>query len=103
MRTFLFKLLFKLTWWIAPDAPRVNRVFDLYLEEVKREEDLLKCQKRQTEMDSSTQPRTPTYEHLTCEKQRKLYGKNMPHRIKDDQPRRHYSDYEEAKAYHEGK
>tara|TARA_B100000287_G_scaffold400574_1_gene419909 strand:+ start:1476 stop:1790 length:315 start_codon:yes stop_codon:yes gene_type:complete len=104
MRTFLFKLLFKLTWWVAPNTPRVNRVFDLYLEETKREEDLLKCQKRQAEMDSCTQPRTPTYEHLTTKKQRDLYRAVMPPRSSDSgQPRSHYSDYQEAKAYHEEK
>ena len=101
MRLFLFKLLFRFTWWVAPDTPRVNRVFDLYLEELKKEEDFQKCQERQAQMDATIQPRTPTYEHLTCEKQRKLYSKNMPHRIIDDQPRSHYSDYEEAKEYHE--
>ena len=73
MRVFLFKLLFHLTWWVAPDTPRVNRVFDLYLDE-----------------------------HLTCERQREVFSKFMPPRISDkDQPRSHYSDYEEAKEYHE--
>tara|TARA_Y100001938_G_C8036726_1_gene403757 strand:- start:646 stop:960 length:315 start_codon:yes stop_codon:yes gene_type:complete len=102
VRVFLFKLLFRLTWWVAPDTPRVNRVFDLYLEEVKKEEDFIKCQKRQAEMDATTQPRTETYEHLTCERQREVFSKFMPPRISDkDQPRSHYSDYEEAKEYHE--
>ena len=101
MRLFLFKLLFKLTWWIAPDQPRVNKLFELYLEYVKAEEDYIACQKRQAEMDACVQPRTETYEFLTTKSQRELYGKLMPPRISDkDQPRSHYSDYEEAKAYH---
>ncbi len=103
MRLFFFKLFFRFTWWIAPNTPRVNRIFDIYLEEVKREEDFVKCQKRQTEMNATIQPRTDTYEHLTCKKQRDIFTKNMPPRISDkNQPRSHYSDYEEAKRYHEG-
>jgi len=102
MRLFLFKLLFRFTWWVAPDTPRVNRIFDLYLEEVKKEEDFIKCQKRQAEMDANAQARTETYEHLTCKRQREIFRKFMPPRISDkDQPRSHYSDYEEAKRYHE--
>ena len=101
MRLFLLKLLFKLTWWIAPDQPRVNKLFGLYLGYVKAEEDYIACQKRQAEMDACVQPRTETYEFLTTKSQRELYGKLMPPRISDkDQPRSHYSDYEEAKAYH---
>ena len=103
MRLFLFKILFRLTWWIAPDKPRVNKLFELYLEHTKAEEDYAACQKRQAEMDACVQPRTETYEHLTTKSQRELYGKLMPPRISDkDQPRSHYSDYEEAKKYHEG-
>ena len=54
-------------------------------------------------MDACVQPRTETYEFLTTKKQRDLYGRLMPPRISDqDQPRSHYSDYEDAKRYHEG-
>jgi len=103
MRLFLFKILFKITWWVAPNTPRVNRIFNMYLEEVKKEEDFVKCQKRQAEMDTCIQPRTETYEYLTCAKQRKVFEPLMPPRFHEkDQPRSHYSDYEEAKAYHEG-
>tara|TARA_R100000008_G_scaffold79602_1_gene61407 strand:- start:199 stop:534 length:336 start_codon:yes stop_codon:yes gene_type:complete len=103
MRIFLFKILFRLTWWIAPNKPRVNKIFELYLEYIKLEEDYIKCQQRQAEMDACVQPRTETYEFLTTKKQRELYGKLMPPRTSDsDQPRSHYSDYEEAKAYHDG-
>lgn len=101
MRIFLFKMLFRLTWWVAPNKPRVNKIFDLYLEYIEIEEEYEKCQKRQAEMDACTQPRTETYEHLTCEKQRKIYMKSMPYRVMDRQRRNHYSDYEEAKRYHE--
>ena len=103
IRLFLFKILFKLTWWVAPNKSRVNKIFELYLECVKSEEDYVECQKRQAEMDACVQPRTETYEFLTAKSQRELYSKLMPPRISDkDQPRSHYSDYEEAKKYHEG-
>ena len=51
MRVFLFKLLFRLTWWIAPNRPRVNKLFDLYLEILKKEEQSERCQQRQKEKD----------------------------------------------------
>lgn len=102
MRLFIFKLLFRLTWWVAPNRRRVNKIFEIYEEYIKAEEDYIKCQERQAQMDSCVQPRTETYEHLTCKKQRATFTKNMPPRISDkDQPRSHYSDYEEAKKYHE--
>ncbi len=76
----------------------------MYLEYIKAEEDYIACQKRQAEMDACIQPRTETYEHLTTKKQRDLYRASMPPRSSDSsQPRSHYSDYEEAKAYHEGR
>ena len=103
VRLLLFKILFRLTWWIAPNRPRVNKVFEIYEEYIKAEEDYIKCQKRQSEMDACVQARTETYEHLTCKEQRAVFTKNMPPRISDkDQPRSHYSDYEEAKRYNEG-
>ena len=95
MRSFLFKLFFKFTWWLAPDKPRVNKIFELYLEYIKAEEDFKKCQERQAEMDACVQPRTETYEHLTCEKQRKTYESAMPHRIAEDARRERYTDYDE--------
>ena len=58
MRTFIFKILFRLTWWVAPNRPRVNRIFDLYLEEIKKEEKLGECQRRAAHMERSTRPRT---------------------------------------------
>ena len=54
------------------------------------------------QMAACVQPRTETYEHLTCPKQREAYMKRMPPRVTDSQPISHYSDYEEAKAYHNG-
>ncbi len=102
MRLFLFKLLFRLTWWIAPDRPRVNKVFEIYEEYVKAEEKFMTCHERQVHLDKHVRPRTETYEHLTCKKQRAFYTKHMPPRIQDsNQALNHYSDYEEAKAYHE--
>jgi len=95
MRLFLFKLFFKFTWWLAPDKPRVNKIFELYLEYVKAEEDFKKCQERQVELDACVQPRTETYEHLTCEKQRKIYESAMPHRIAEKAKRERYTDYDE--------
>jgi hypothetical protein len=104
MRLFLFKILFRLTWWIAPNRPRVNKIFDLYLDYIKEEEDREECRKRQVYLDKHVRPRTETYEHLTCGKQRAQYEPFMPPKYQDrDQPRSHYSDYEEAKAYHEGR
>ena len=103
IRLFLFKILFRLTWWIAPDTDRVNKLFEMYLEMVKREEEKERCVKQQEFLDKHVQPRTPTYEHLTCKRQREQYEKYMPPRIKDNQRLSHYSDYEEAKKYHEGR
>ena len=100
MRLFVFKLLFRLTWWIAPNRPRVNKIFELYLEYVEAEENFMDCQERQAYLDTCIRTRTPTYEYLTCKKQRDQYEPSMPFRFKEsNQPRRHYSDYEEAKRY----
>ena len=102
MRLFLFKILFRLTWWIAPDRDRVNKIFLLYQQYVESEEAKKECAKRQAFMDKYVRPRTETYEYLTCATQRRQYEPLMPERFVDsDQPRSHYSDYEEAKAYHE--
>ena len=102
MRLFLFKILFRLTWWIAPNRPRVNKIFQIYEEYIEAEEKYIECQERQAFLDKHIRPRTETYEHLTCKKQRDFYTKYMPPRIQDsNQPRSHYSDYEEAKAHHE--
>jgi len=103
VRVFLFKILFRITWWVAPDKPRVNKIFDMYLEYVEAEEERERCQARQAHMDKYVQPRTETYEHLTCSKQRKVFEPNMPYRVIDRQPRSHYSDYEEAQKYHDSK
>ena len=74
----------------------------MYLEYVEAEEERERCQARQAHMDKYVQPRTETYEHLTCKKQRESFTKKMPHRIVDcNQLSRRYSDYQEAKAYHE--
>jgi hypothetical protein len=102
MRLFLFKILFRLTWWIAPDSDRVNKIFSLYQQYAEFEEAKKECAKRQAYMDKHVRPRTETYEYLTCATQRRQYEPLMPERFIDsDQPRSHYSDYEEAKAYHE--
>ncbi len=96
MRLFLFKLLFRFTWWIAPDSLRVNRIFDLYLEEIEKEEKFQECQRRQAEMDACIQPRTPTYEYLTVKQQREQYAAIMPPRIREShQIRALYTDYDE--------
>jgi len=95
MRLFLFKLFFKFTWWIAPNRPRVNKIFELYLEYIEAEEAFERCQERQAEMDACKQPRTETYEHLTCTKQRKTYESKMPHRIAEHAKRARYTDYDE--------
>tara|TARA_R100001509_G_scaffold16727_2_gene8424 strand:+ start:155 stop:481 length:327 start_codon:yes stop_codon:yes gene_type:complete len=101
VRLFLFKILFRLTWWVSPNRPRVNKIFEIYEQYVKAEEDHAKCQQRQSFLDKHIRPRTETYEYLSCKKQRDLYTKYMPPRFKETkQPRSHYSDYEEAKAYH---
>ena len=103
MRLFLFKILFRLTWWIAPNKPRVNKIFDLYLEYIEAEETFARCRRMQAEKDACIRPRTETYEHLTCEKQREAFRASMPPRIEDHASRIHYSDYDEAQAYHENK
>lgn len=104
MRLFLFKILFRLTWWVAPNKPCVNKIFELYLHYIKEEEDREECRKRQAYLDKHVRPRTETYEHLTTAAQRAQYEPLMPPKYQDrDQPRNHYSDYEEAKAYHEGR
>lgn len=58
MRVFLFKILFRLTWWIAPDRPKVNKFFDMYQKELNREKQFAECQERQAEMDKCVRPRT---------------------------------------------
>ncbi len=101
VRLFLFKILFRLTWWVSPNRPRVNKIFEIYEQYIKAEEDHAKCQERQIFLDKHIRPRTETYEHLSCKKQRDFYTRYMPPRFKEtEQPRSHYSDYEEAKAYH---
>jgi len=101
VRLFLFKILFRLTWWVSPNRPRVNKIFEIYEQYIKAEEDHAKCQERQIFLDKHIRPRTETYEHLTCKKQRDFYTRYMPPRFREtEQPRSHYSDYEEAKAYH---
>ena len=103
LRIFVFKILFRFTWWVAPDKDRVNKIFDMYLDYIKQQEDYAECQQRQAEMDACVRPRTETYEHLTCARQRVQYAPSMPERFIDsNQPRNHYTDYEEAKKYHEG-
>ena len=101
VRLFLFKILFRLTWWVSPNRPRVNKIFEIYEQYIKAEEDHAKCQERQIFLDKHIRPRTETYEHLSCKKQRDFYTRYMPPRFREtEQPRSHYSDYEEAKAYH---
>jgi hypothetical protein len=38
MRIFLFKILFRLTWWVAPKTKRVQRFFSLYVEFIDSED-----------------------------------------------------------------
>jgi len=101
MRVFLFKLLFRLTWWIAPDKPRVNKIFELYLEYVKAEEDYIECQERQAQLDACVRPRTETYEWLTCRKQREQYLKGKRIRGKFYSTKMYHTDFLEAKQYHD--
>ena len=102
MRLFLFKILFRFTWWIAPDRDRVNRIFDLYLQETEKEEKAFECAERQKFLDDSIRPRTKTNEWLTCRKQREFYSAGKPVRGKTYTTRRDYTDYDEAQAYHDG-
>tara|TARA_Y100001963_G_C6728680_1_gene422746 strand:- start:143 stop:460 length:318 start_codon:yes stop_codon:yes gene_type:complete len=103
MRLFLFKILFRFTWWIAPNKPRVNKIFEIYLDYVKAEEDYAECQERQKQLDTSVRPRTETHEWLTCKEQRELYSKGKLIRGSAYTTRRDYTDYDEAQAYHDGK
>jgi len=103
MRVFLFKILFRFTWWIAPDKLRVNKLFDLYLELVEAEEQLTICEQRQKERDACIRPRTETYEWLTTKKQREHYTKGKPIRGHTRGSQRRYTDYDEAQAYHNSK
>ena len=58
MRFFLFKLLFRLTWWVAPERKQVNQMFDIYLNLLEKERQWQICQKRQVELDACTRPKT---------------------------------------------
>jgi hypothetical protein len=88
MRFFLFKIFFRLTWWVAPCKDRVDQMFRIYSELLKMEEQKNICEERQREMDACIRPRTETYEQ---------------HTISDRANRRHYTDYDEATDYHEGR
>jgi hypothetical protein len=87
MRFFLFKIFFRLTWWVAPCKDRVDQMFRIYSELLKMEEQKEICEERQREMDACIRPRTETYEQ---------------HTISDRANRRRYTDYDEATYYHEG-
>ena len=87
MRLFLFKLLFRFTWWVAPDRKRVDQMCDIYLALLDEEDRLKTCEDRQREMDACIRPRTETGERPT----------------RSRSTRRHYTDYDEAQAYHDGK
>jgi|TARA_R110000765_G_scaffold126683_4_gene224598 hypothetical protein len=88
MKFFLFKFFLKLAGKFAP-----RKEIASYLTSK------VNCLVTQGEMDDCIRPRTETYEHLTCEKQRDLFTKLMPPRTLDRTPRRLYSDYEERKAF----
>ena len=88
MRLFLFKIFFRLTWWLAPDRARVSQMCDIYLKLLEMERQKHICDERQREMDACIRPRTETYEQ---------------HTISDRANRRHYTDYDEATDYHEGR
>ena len=88
MRMLLFKFFFRITWWIAPCRNRVDQLFRIYGHLLEMEEQKRAIDERQIELDSCVRPRTKT---------------NEQHTISDRGNRRHYSDYDEAKAYHEGK
>ncbi len=92
MRLFLFKILFKLTWWAAPNRELVDRLFRLYTELVKMEEQKKRCEERQREMDKCIRPRTETYERHTIRDQ----GSSLSSATN----RRRYTDYDEATQYH---
>jgi hypothetical protein len=88
MRMLLFKFFFRITWWIAPCRERVDQLFRIYGHLLEMEEQKKICEERQREMDKCIRPRTETGEQ---------------HTISDSANRRHYTDYDEATAYHEGK
>ena len=102
MRVFLFKILFKLTWWVAPNKNRVDKIFEIYLEYIEAEENYIKCQEMQKEKDACIRPRTETFEWLSNTEQREFYYKGKPIRGKTYTTRRDYTDYDEAQAYHDG-
>ena len=85
MRFFLFKILFKLTWWVAPNKKRVDQLFKIYSHLLHMESQKRQCEERQREMDKWIRPRTETYEQNT---------------ISDRANRRYYTDYDEAIEYH---
>tara|TARA_R110002020_G_scaffold72721_2_gene186955 strand:- start:907 stop:1131 length:225 start_codon:yes stop_codon:yes gene_type:complete len=58
MRLFLFKIFFRLTWWLAPDRARVGQMCDIYLKLLETERQKRICEKRQAEMDACVRPRT---------------------------------------------
>ena len=100
MRVFLFKILFRITWWIAPNRDRVNKFFDMYIEELEKQEAYERCQQMQKDRDSCIRSRTETYEWLTTKKQRDFYLKGKPIRGLTRDTRRSYTDYDEWKAHH---
>ena len=58
MRIFLFKILFRLTWWVAPNKKMVDLMCDIYLELLEKEKQKEICEKRRIEMDACVRPKT---------------------------------------------
>ena len=94
MKFFLFKLFLKAASWFAPN----KRIFQ---EHFTSQSSFRECQIRQEEMDACVRPRTETYEWLSSKKQREKYlkSKSLPGPARGT--RRDYTDYDEAKKYHD--
>lgn len=89
MKFFLFKFFLKLAGKFSPSKEIASYLISK-----------VNCLVKQGDMDDCIRPRTETYEHLTCKKQRDLFTKSMPPRIMD-RTRGNYSDYEERKSYYD--
>ena len=66
MRFFLFKLLFKLAWWIFPSKKSADEAVAIYISLLEREKALEICKQRERELDAAVRPRTYTKKKGTC-------------------------------------
>ena len=66
MRFFLFKLLFKLAWWIFPSKKNSDEAVAIYVSLLEKEKALEICQRREKEWADAVRPRTYVKPQGTC-------------------------------------